>query len=298
MASGCRSTPETQREETPRQHSELLEEVVVIGASVSDGFMLRSEIGASVSLADVLAASIRNQPVEVAADSSAMLFRRPIEHGREMVDFAQQNGASLVVAVDFLFWFGYGHMFNESSRFELLETGLALLDEIQCPIVIGDLPDMTPATRGEGFFGGPMIRPSQVPRPATLEQLNRRLLAWAEERERIVVVPISYFLERTHGGGEIEIRGNLWSGDRLRALLQKDLLHPTLEGSVALAILIMDSLVNERPELSPQAVIWKADKIRKRILAATAEERRETEERKQRREARRLEREARAASRE
>ena len=55
-----------------------------------------------------------------------------------------------VAIVDFLFWFGYGtvgidarRIRTDEDRLAMLEFGLDLLDRIDVPIVVGDIPDMS-----------------------------------------------------------------------------------------------------------------------------------------------------------
>ena len=52
----------------------------------------------------------------------------------------------LVVGVDFLFWFCYGEGSTDAGRAQRFETGLKLLEQIPCPLVVGDIPDASSAT--------------------------------------------------------------------------------------------------------------------------------------------------------
>ena len=49
---------------------------------------------------------------------------------------------SLIVAIDFLFWFGYGAGKDAEGRMASLEQGLDLLEGLMGPILLGDLPDV------------------------------------------------------------------------------------------------------------------------------------------------------------
>ena len=101
--------------------------MAVLGASVSAGFGLEIETGAPTSLADVLdaAATAEHDPVLNGAD--LLFFVIPEEVAAKSVAKALEARATLVVAVDFLFWFGYGEVANEEERSKRLAAGLAFL---------------------------------------------------------------------------------------------------------------------------------------------------------------------------
>ena len=206
-------------------------QVAVIGASASDGFRL------SVGLADALAALVGNERLEFADFSASGMFLSPRGQGSRQVDQALALDPALVVAVDFLFWFGYGLVGDEADRLELFEDGIALLESFDCPLVVARYSDMSPAI-------GRMLMPGQVPGEQTLAQLNRRLVAWAEERGNVVVVPLDSLLDDMRSDRPITIGGHTWPAGSTQALLQDDQLHPTLEGELVLAQLVLDALAD------------------------------------------------------
>jgi hypothetical protein len=210
---------------------ELSGQVAVIGASASDGFRL------SVGLADALAALVGNERLELADFSASGMFLGPRGQGARQVDQALALEPALVMAVDFLFWFGYGLVVEESDRLELFEDGIRLLDSFDCPLVVARYPDMSPAI-------GRMLIPGQVPRAATLELLNRRLVEWAEERGDVLIVPLDTLLDKMRSDRPISVGGRTWPAGSTQALLQDDRLHPTLEGELVLAQLVLDALAN------------------------------------------------------
>jgi hypothetical protein len=146
-----------------------------------------------------------------------------------------------VVALDFLFWFGYGAMTadgapleSEDQRLELLETGLEFLDELECRLVVSDFPDMSAAV-------GKMLAETQMPERATLERLSARVRAWAAERGDTVVLPLAAAVEALKGEGEIVLGRHRWPpGTRL---LQGDQLHPGVEGTIGVAQWVADAVV-------------------------------------------------------
>jgi len=217
----------------PRTESvrELSGQVAVIGASASDGFRL------SVGLADALAALVGTERLELADFSASGMFLGPRGQGARQVDQALALEPELVIAVDFLFWFGYGLVVDEADRLELFEDGVALLDSFDCPLVVARYPDMSPAV-------GRMLMPGQVPREQTLALLNRRLLEWAEERGDVVMVPLDSLLDQMRSDRPITVGGRTWPAGSTQALLQSDQLHPTLEGELVLAQLVLDALAD------------------------------------------------------
>ena len=283
-----------------------LARVAVLGASVSAGFQLAAELGADVDLADVLACMLPGaasdeggeadegpevaEPAgpKVSSWSSTMLFVDPVGRGSELVEELRATEPTLVVALDFPFWFGYGVVpGGAEARLDRLALGLSLLERLACPLVVGDFPDVSRALEGEGLLG-PMIHPSQIPAPEELAALNHALRAWAEERGA-VVVSLAEALEAFAAGRPLDVRGNRLGGPPLSRWLQPDLLHPTVDGTIALGLLALDRLVAGRPELAQRGFVWSLERVRGRLEEATAAERAAGEERRRRREERRRE---------
>ncbi len=229
--------PEVAQEPSP------LQQVVVIGASLSAGF------GAERPFVDALEASLRVPHRPLLGLGDELFFTGPLQLGPLQVSTALDAEPTLVVALDFLFWFGYGTFDArggaielESERLELLERGLELLADIECPLVVGDFPDMSAAV-------GKMLSPEQMPQTSTLPLLSKRVREWAAGRKHTYVLPLSEIVPQLHSEGEVRIgRHTFSSGARL---LQPDQLHPTLDGLVALAQLVCDQLVTAK--LAPAA---------------------------------------------
>ena len=143
--------------------------------------------------------------------------------------------ATLVVAVDYQFWFGYGtrgkngnRVRGAADRVAFLDVGLELLDRIDAPIVLGDFPDMSDAV-GRGMLSAP-----QQPNTVGLEQLNARLYEWASSRERVTVVPLAAIVEKMRTGDAFTVGRHRWPANAIERVLQDDRLHPTTEGLGAL----------------------------------------------------------------
>ncbi|MBI4880417.1 MAG: hypothetical protein HY812_12280 [Planctomycetes bacterium] len=251
-----------------------LERIALIGASVTDGFLLPAEVDAMVTLADVVRAACVPEVEAPFRKSTMLFFRNPVDYGTRYARAARAQDPTLLIAIDFLFWFGYGFIVEEEDRLQQLEEGLALLGEFSCPVLVGDFPDMMPAAReGVGIHGAPMISEWQVPQKETLARLNARLQEWADARKNVHVVKLSRFYERLRAGEGVEVRGCSWPEGCMKSLMDKDLLHPTFEGAIAMTLLALDVLVQADPAVPESAFRWDKEMIRARVLEARKAER-------------------------
>jgi len=251
----------------------LFSRVAVIGASVSAGYGLKAELKASVKLGDVVKCLIEGEGEECLDLGSNMLFRRPEALGAEQVADALLYKPTLVIAVDFLFWFAYGRSdASTRRRVERIDDALSLLDRFECPILVGDIPDMTMALKGKGPFGFPLITRSMIPTKQVRAAINKRLLEWAKARARVTIVPLSYCLETVQSGKTLKVRGSKWTSEDLAAMLQDDLLHTRPLGSLSLLTLALDRLCLKHEGASDQ-ICWDRDLAYKRLLESTLEER-------------------------
>jgi hypothetical protein len=252
---------------------ELFSRVAVIGASVSAGYGLKAELKASVKLGDVVKCLIEGEEEECLDLGSNMLFRRPEALGAEQVADALLHEPTLVIAVDFLFWFAYGRSdASTHRRVERIDDALSLLDRFECPILVGDIPDMTMALKGKGPFGFPLITRNMIPPNKARAAINKRLLEWAKARKRVTIVPLSEFLESVQSGKTLKVRGNKWTKEDLAAMMQDDLLHTRPQGSLSLLTLALDRLCLKHEGASDQ-ICWNRDLAYKRLLELTLEER-------------------------
>ena len=216
----------------------------VIGASVSGGFVDgplfgAKEQGSSVSMSRVLKQWCGDE-VKVTTHPQMemwMLFREPAKTGKKQVKLAKRRKADVVMAVDFLFWFAYGFVWGDPNehRPARFEQGLALLDELDVPLVVGDVPDMRGASTR-------MLKPRQIPTAAMTRRLNERLVEWAKQRENVTLVSLSNLVKELKDDGSAL---PLASGD-LRtppaALLQDDGLHATRLGMALLTFRLQGTL--------------------------------------------------------
>lgn len=219
---------------------EMVDRVAVIGASASDGFgayYWRLDDGVRVRDRVDLSELVRSASDEslVVTDlATAQFFANPAGIGTQIVNRTIKSDPDVVFAIDFLFWFSYGtvgidarRIRTDENRLAMLEFGLDLLDRIDAPIVVGDIPDMSAASGG-------VLMPSAVPSEEMRTRINRRIREWAAERDRVVMFPLSDLHGRLGRGEAVRIGDQLLPAAERDRMLQRDRLHPTLGGLLAI----------------------------------------------------------------
>jgi len=233
--------------------------VVVIGASASAGFVLSEPFGGTnttkCKLDYYLDAAIAAPHTPVKNLATALLFLNPEAFGPLQIEAATNDRPTLVVGVDFLFWFCYGEGRTDAARARRFEAGLKLLEQVPCPLIVGDIPDAAFATNTG------IISPAQVPSETARHAANRRLLAWAVAHPGVVIVPLEKYMAATMANQAVTIRGRTVPAGKTRALLQPDQLHPNPRGAAVLALEILDALVARRTEFGAADVRWNSDDV-------------------------------------
>ncbi len=206
--------------------------VAVIGASVSAGFVDRitgtdAERNQTLRLAAVLGAVWPRERADIRSFADAMFFLDPDAKGVAQVERALRAAPDLVVGIDFLFWFGYGDVGASddptAARLARLGKGLALLERLPCPLVVGDLPDMRDANPR-------MLPPRLVPSVEELAAVNEAIHAWAGARPGVAVFPLAEWVQAVRQHGDTVESGGRRISLPPEALLQTDRLHATRLG--------------------------------------------------------------------
>lgn len=209
--------------------SALSARVVTIGASLTCGF------GNSLPLAEPLDRAITGKHTPVFNAGEGLQFTDPIGLGEAQVDRCLERKATLVIGIDFLFWYAYGMAFKGKTewprRSERFAAGLRQLERLACPVVVGDLPDMRGAHPR-------MLHPAMIPSPEVLARLNQVLKDWADKREQVHLVPLSAWV-KTLKAGEWKVPASADGKQAERILtaavaMQWDRLHPSRLGILAL----------------------------------------------------------------
>jgi len=222
----------------PAQEStQVWERIVVIGASASAGFGVSGislDGEGDVPLSELCEAMILKKHEPVTNLSDRLFFMTPGETGSDQVAKALEEKPSAVLAVDFLFWYGYG-VKDDEARIKDIDAGLKLLEGFSCPVVISRLPEMSDAV-------GLMLSKEQVPSKESLKKLNERIDSWIRGHKNVLVIPLSEMLEAAKTGNPVKAGKSEWKRDALQSLLQRDRLHPTLEGLGMIAGLSFEAL--------------------------------------------------------
>ena len=243
----------------------IFERVAAIGARLTAG------VRTPASFARVFEATLAD-PRRVAFErADVAFFGAPRRNGQRLVEQALESKPTLVLAVDFLFWFGYGDVSGdgralrgEADRLALLEEGLGLLGAFACPVVVSDFPDMSISVGAE-------LRAEQMPRAETLARLNTRLRAWAAERENVIVLPLAKLVDDMRRLRPFQIGERRWEPGSGARLLQNDLLHPNLEGLAAMAQLVAVELAKRPGWAPPEAFELDLQVVLARLGAAAGE---------------------------
>lgn len=228
---------------------EPLKRIGIMGASVSAGF------GLDVNLAAVIDEAVKTSH-EIIDTASNSFFMEPRVVGRKAIEQLKARKATVAIGLDYFFWFSYGALGIE-ERFSLLRTGCALADQLECPIVVGDIPDMSASV-------GSMLRAEQVPSREELRALNKHLYAWAAERPHVHVIPLSAWIDTLNNEKPIVVEG--WKRTFKKGeLMQDDKLHANEKGLALLAIKCLETLVVRYPTVDRRDLVMNLEALTKKV---------------------------------
>ncbi|YCM43808.1 hypothetical protein V2O64_21095 [Verrucomicrobiaceae bacterium 227] len=236
-----------------RAEDGLYQRPVIIGASLSDGFYL-PELGIPFVSPESKALGMhhyleRERPTKgerIVNWGSNWMFVAPGPKGAFQVKKAREAKPSVVFAVDYLFWYLYGNARSRSeadrglTRLEFFDKGLAELATLECPVVVGNIPDA-----GEAV--GVILAPAQYPGVAEIQAANLRLEEWLKEHPKMVLVDLAGFHRLATNNEEVKVGDEVVPAGRSRAaLIQRDLLHPTRQGIDAIVKVAVAALAESR----------------------------------------------------
>ena len=267
----------TPKQHQPQQHSDLLQKVTVIGASVSAGMgaQLVWNDGDTARIqplvfADVIDATIRTSHRPVRSHASSYFFSDADQFGEKFITQTLKDDPTLVIGLDFLFWFTYGTYFPSENadtmtqRLNDLQKGLDLAGKIHCPMVLGDIPDMHGAAEW-------MLPDYAIPPEDELKAINKRIHQWADKHENVIILPLAEMQRKIKNKQEIRVGENTWAGENVGQLLLADGLHPSGEGQIALGQLVFQTLLDSDWNVNPDGLILNKEEallnLRKHLLA-------------------------------
>jgi hypothetical protein len=233
--------------------------VVVIGASASAGFTVYEPFGGTNTLKCRLsyyvesALATPHEPVRNLA--VALLFLNPEGLGQQQVEVALTRKPTLLMGVDFLFWYGYGDGLSDDERRLRFNRGLKLLESFQCPMVVGDIPDASYATNSG------IISPGQVPSPAVLAWANQRLKEWAALHTNVTILPLAHLMKAIVAHESLTGHGEVLTAKYSAEMLQADHLHPTPRGAAWLALEALDVFTAKGGAALAREVRWNPETV-------------------------------------
>lgn len=294
--------PATTAEPIAKQTSSVrpsLDRIAVIGASVSAGFGNHEEL--RVAKNPKLGAYLRFVLHEALGEGeirdfgSSQFFTAPLTVGARQVERALQTEPTLVVGLDFLFWYANGYpRKNNPRRLEGLRAGLRLLETIEAPLLIGDLPNVEHALQGSSPLrgGAPILRRAQLMSERERQEANRILRAWAAERPNVQVFPLASLLAPMVAREPMELRGNRWQTQDLSQALQSDRLHPRVRGMIWVSLHLGDQIARWT-QIPDERFRWSEQQVHQAFWASLEEERAKRREKELARARRKAERAAR-----
>ncbi len=245
----------------------LYARIVVLGSESSHGAAWASEVGATVSLADVVEQAILCKHGAVARYTDSSRGRDPLVDLERQSRLAKADKPTLVFALDSLAM--SVHDAGEHAP-ERLERALVALKGIGAPLVLGDLPEWRDlAAQSPGGF----LDARKLPSNEVQARLAARLSAFARDEKAVVVAPVSRLWSHLERAEPLKLRGNLWGRAWLPDLAAKDRLALRLDGGIALWVLAADALCRARVDAPSEVLVFDARELRRRVYASRAKER-------------------------
>ena len=288
------------RVELQTQHP--LSRVAFIGASVSAGFGNARElkVGRNVKLGHFFEQMLGQEhgQSQIHNFGSSQFFTAPLELGERQVASALEKQPTLVVGIDFLFWYAFGFpRIGNARRLEGLRKGLKRLESVDCLLIVGDLPNVDHALHGKSPLraGHAILSPGQIPSEEERLQMNRMIREWAAGRKNVTVFPLADLMKQMVGGDKMTLQGNEWKVEELDQVLQPDLLHPRVRGMVWVAMYVAEATAH-LPGVEKADFIWSESEIRKELWASLEPARAKQQRLEERRIKRRAKRDAKKAA--
>lgn len=245
----------------------LFQRIVLLGASGTAGFEGSEPLGGPKTpqyrFAHYVEAALIAPHEPVATQANSLLFFQAEAVMERQVTATVAAKPTLVIGFDALFWFCYGPGMNAEERVARFEAGLRLLERIDAPLVVGDLPNAAKAVGG-------FLAKGDTPDPATLARCNERLTAWAASRRNVTVFPLARVMRAALANDEVVLAGHTWEKGKSGALLRSDHLHPSRHALAALAIATLESARATWPGNSPGELRRDVETVYSKGLARSA----------------------------
>ena len=235
--------------------------IVMIGASATAGFTEAELFGgpqtAQYKLSRYIDAALIAPHEAVRSLASRFFFLQPEVEAQRQIDLALESKPSMVIGVDFLFWFCYGEGQTDRDRLARFEKGLKLLDGFSCPLILGDIPDASGAINR-------MLTPDEIPSTTAMAAANRRLKEWVAVRHNVVILPLSAFMRTVIANEALSVHGRTLPAGKTGILLQTDRLHPSAPGCAVLALTALDTALSKVINDDPKQIRWDPQEVFRR----------------------------------
>jgi len=260
-------TPPPQAAPAPVVEAPLLAKVVVIGSELSLGAGWAAEVGAVVSLADVVEHGVLVPHQAVVQHLDPLAGRDVLADLERQVRLTKEHKPTLVVALDTLALVTYDAGEAAPERFE---RALRALKGIGAPLVLGDLPDWRGlAMRSERGW----LQLPKLPSAELQANLTTRLKAFAAATNDVVLAPVARLWSHMEREEPLRLRGNLWGRAWLPDLAAPDRQMLRLDGGIAMWLLAADALATQRRDVPAAAFVLDARELRRRVYESRAKER-------------------------
>ena len=205
--------------------------VVVIGASISSG--VETEFVNTPALASSLRRHFDSRATVVTSFADQNMYERTWSSATNQIAAAKRAKPTVVIAVDWLFWFAC--KMDHDKKQEFFAKGLDLLKEFECPVLVGDLPD----TRRQSV----LLENVKLPSTDQLASFNRQLrdLA-AKEDNQIYVFPAARAMHAARKSERCKVCERVYD---MRSTLSWDRLHANISGVRKLGDMILRTLAHK-----------------------------------------------------
>ena len=183
---------------------------------------------------------------------------------------AREQSPTLLIALDYLFWFGYGKKgvngtapFRRERRdttrdWNFWRSGWPNSIGSSARFSLAIFPTCPkPSATCLGL--------SQMPAPETLKALNTRLREWAGTHPNVTIVPVAGMIESMKMNSPFMAGRQQWVQDSHERFIQRDNLHPTLDGLIVFTQESMSRLVEADPMIEKDDFDFDIESVRNRI---------------------------------
>jgi len=115
------------------------------------------------------------------------------------------------------------------------------------------------------FFPNPAM-----PSRKTLARANARIADWASRRAHVIVVPLTERLEELRAGAAIQVGPWAWTAGDSQRFMQPDGTHPTEDGLLMLARLVVEGLRERFRFLPAEHFVADLEAVRSAMLEISA----------------------------